>query len=254
MKTLILVLTLLVAGATAHAQAPWIGLNLGGGTFGGAKVKSVIAGSPGERAGIKAGDEVLSIDDAPTATPAAVIESVINGGVGHAARLRLVDPKGHTRTIALTYELRPNREKMQHDALIGRPAPDFLPSVQSGKKLPRISGLKGQVVVLDFFATWCGPCKETMPHIEQLHQRLGKQGVVVIGVSHEAPAIVAGAGPRFHLSYPLASDDDEAVSGAYQVFALPTMVVIDRQGVVREVAISDTDAVDDAVAAALKNK
>jgi peroxiredoxin len=254
MKTLVLLVTLLGGAAVAHAQSPWIGLNLGAGTFGGAKVKSVIPGSPGDRAGIKAGDEVLSIDDAPTATPAAVIESVLTAGIGHEAHLRLVDPKGHTRAITLTFELRPNREKLQHDTLIGHPAPDFLPVVKSGKKLPRLSGLKGQVVVLDFFATWCGPCKESMPHIEDMHQRLGKQGVVVIGVSHEPSDVVAGAGPRFHLSYPLATDDNEEISGAYQVFALPTMVVIDRKGVVREVAIADTDAVDDAVAAALKVK
>jgi peroxiredoxin len=257
-KTLVLALTVVVAlgagGAVARAASPWIGLNLGGGSFGGAKVKAVIPGSPGERAGIHAGDEVLAIDDDVTASPAAVIEAVTAAGIGHEARLRLVDPKGHTRTVSVTYEPRPDREKMQHDALIGRPAPDFLPTVQSGKKLPRIAGLKGQVVVIDFFATWCGPCKESMPHIEALHQKLGGKGVVVLGVSREAAEIVAGAGARFHVSYPLASDESEVVSDAYQVFALPTIVVIDRKGVVREVAVADVEAVDSAVAAALKGK
>jgi peroxiredoxin len=268
MKTVFLLIALVGGSAVAQAAnpwpsaepappsaaKPWIGLNLGAGTFGGAKVKSVVAGSPGDRAGIHAGDEVLTIDGAVTDSPAAVIESVLSAGVGHQARLRLVDAKGHTRHVTVSYEPRPNREQMQQDSLIGRPAPDFLPTVQSGKKLPRISGLKGQVVVIDFFATWCGPCKDSMPHIEAMHQRLGKQGVVVLGVSHEAAEIVAGAGARFHLSYPLASDDDEAVSGAYQVFALPTIIVIDRKGVVRAVAVADIDAVDSAVAAALKVK
>lgn len=242
----------ILVGGTAAAEPPWVGLQLTAGTFGGAKVKAVVPGSPGEHAGIHAGDEVLTIDDKPTPTPQAVIDTVLRGGVGHHARLRLVDPKGHTRTIALTYEERPDRESLQRNALVGRPAPDFVPDVRAGAKLPKLSALHGQVVVIDFFATWCGPCIEAMPHVEAMHQKLAKQGLVVFGVSNESPDIVAHAAERFHLSYPLASDEKEDVASRYQVFALPTMVVIDRKGVVREVAVADTDAIDSAVAAALK--
>ena len=240
-------------GGVAHAESPWIGLALGAdGKFGGAKVTSVIPSSPGERAGIHAGDEVVAIDGLMTATPQEVIQTVLQGGIGHHAKIKLVDEKGHTRNIELTYAARPDREKMQRDSILNRPAPDFLPAVQTGGKLPRISTLKGRVVVIDFFATWCGPCVEAMPHIEALHQRLKDKGVTVLGVSHEEADVVGAAAGRFHVSYPLAADTDEKVSTAYQVFALPTMVVIDKKGVVREVAVADTDALDAAVANALK--
>ncbi|HEY2748927.1 MAG TPA: redoxin domain-containing protein [Polyangia bacterium] len=244
----------LLSSLPAFAEPPWVGIQLDAGTFGGAKVKSVIPGSPGERAGIHAGDEVLAIDDKPTAEPRDVIALVQAGGVGHAARLRLVDGKGHTRTVAVTYEARPDRESLQRHALLGHEAPDFLPAVQSGGKLGKLSSMRGKVVVIDFFATWCGPCVESMPHVEAMHKKLAAQGLVVFGVSNESRDIVARAADRFHVTYPLASDDGEGVSSSYQVFALPTMVVIDRKGVVKEVAISDTEAVDAAVATALKGK
>ncbi|HEX9101646.1 MAG TPA: redoxin domain-containing protein, partial [Polyangia bacterium] len=224
------------------------------GSFGGARVKAVIPGSPGERAGIHGGDEVLAVDERATGSADDVIQAVQRGGVGHAAKLKLVDAKGHTRTVGVTFEARPDRESLQRHALVGREAPDFQPSVQAGAKLGRLSTMRGKVVVIDFFATWCGPCVEAMPHVEELHRKLGGKGLVVMGVSNESRDIVARAAERFHVTYPLASDDGEGVSTSYQVFALPTMVVIDRKGVVREVAISDTDAVDSAVAAALKDK
>ncbi|MCA1665672.1 MAG: PDZ domain-containing protein, partial [Myxococcales bacterium] len=101
MKTLaaiFVMLSTMLASATALAAPPWIGLQLGPGSFGGARVKSVVPGSPGERAGIHAGEEVLSVDDRATAAPNDVIDAVLSGGVGHAGKLRLVDGKGHTRT------------------------------------------------------------------------------------------------------------------------------------------------------------
>ena len=74
------------------------------------------------------------------------------------------------------------------------------------------------------------------------------------GAFYLSAPLVAHAAEKFHVTYPLAADDHEGVSASYQVFALPTMIVIDRKGNVKEIAISDTEAVDAAVNAALKAK
>ena len=250
----LLVLLLLSSTALAAQGDPWIGLVLTdkGAKFGGTRVREVIPGSPGQKAGLTAGDEVLSIDDHPTRTSQALVGEVRRAGVGHSVKLRVADEKGHTRAATVKLSAMPSMEELQRAQLLGKPAPDFQPAIQAGAKLGPISSLRGKVVLIDFFATWCGPCVMSMPHLEELHTKLGPKGLTVLGVSTESASIVARAAERFDLTYSLASDEDEAVSGRYRVFALPTMVLIDKKGIVREVSVNDPDAIEAAIAKALK--
>ncbi len=259
MKKLLAVVVVLLLAATAVAAAaavegaPWIGLQLGeGARFGGTRVKEVMDGSPGQKAGIAAGDEVLSIDGHETPRAQTVIEEVRRAGVGKSVKVKIVDGTGKPPTLTLKLTAKPSMETLQRAALIGKPAPDFEPAIQAGAKLPSLSALKGKVVLIDFFATWCGPCVLAMPHLEELHQKLAGKGLTVLGVSTESSAIVARAAEKYNVTYSLASDENEGVSGSYRVFALPTMVLIDRKGTVREVSIADSDAIDAALMKALK--
>jgi peroxiredoxin len=249
-----LALALVCLSTAAWAgPAPWIGLALEDGDAG-AKVRQVMDSSPAQRAGIKEGEQVVALDTIATPNPATLIKAVLASGVGKKVTLHLVDAKHKPRTVAITLEAKPASDELQRGGLIGKPAPDFEPLVQAGAKLPKISALKGQVILIDFFATWCGPCVAMMPHIQSLHEKLGPKGLKVLGVSTEAAGIVAGAAELFHLTYPLASDASEIVSRIYRVYALPTMVIIDRQGIVREVSVADPEAADAAIEAALRAK
>jgi peroxiredoxin len=253
MKTLTLAFVMLMAPlAFAEGGSPWIGLVLDRGAQGGARVKEVVDGAPGQKAGIKAGDEVLALDAEKTDSVQGLIGAVQRAGVGKTVHLKVAAPDGKVRMIAIKLEPRPDPNVVQRSGLIGHAAPDFQPAVQAGAQMGRISSLKGQVVLIDFFATWCGPCRAMMPHIEKMHRELGGKGLKVLGVSAESAEIVAGAADKFHVTYTLASDESEGISQSYKVYALPTMVVIDRQGLVREVSVADPDAVDEAVRAALK--
>jgi peroxiredoxin len=249
-----LLIAFIAFSGIAWASDAWIGVLLSdnGATHGGTRVREVMHGSPGEKAGIAAGDEVLSVDDHKTQSSQALIQEVRAAGAGKSVKVKLVDPKGKPRTVTVKLLPRPSMDELQKAELVGRPAPDFEPAIVAGARLSKISELRGKVVLIDFFATWCGPCVLAMPHLEEMHQKLASKGLTVLGISTESSNIVAGAAAKFKLSYSLASDENEGVSGSYRVFALPTMILIDKKGVVREVSVNDPDLIDAAVEKALK--
>jgi thiol-disulfide isomerase/thioredoxin len=129
------------------------------------------------------------------------------------------------------------------ESLAGKPAPDWTLSRPDGSKV-QLSKLKGEVVVLDFWATWCGPCKAAMPGINQLYKDFGsgkgKQPVRVIGVNayerdpsnKKAAAYMKQQG----FSYDLVLNGDE-VAAQYGIEGIPTILLIDQKGVVRKVQV-----------------
>lgn len=108
--------------------------------------------------------------------------------------------------------------------------PGFTALTAEGRPLS-MSGLRGKVVLLTFWATWCQPCRDEMPMFERLHRDLGDLGLVVVGVNAREDAAPILEYARAHdLSFVLAVDPDGKVGAAYGVVALPTTFVIARDG------------------------
>jgi peroxiredoxin len=229
-------------GATANAT-PWLGLELGEGHRGGVAVKRVLEESPGAAAKIRPGDELIAVGGNKVTIADQVIAEVRSHAVGDRLSMKLIGPKGE-RSVEVQLAARPAPADYQRATLLGRPAPDFqAPPITGGKPI-RLSSLRGQVVLLDFFATWCGPCVQALPGLERLHEKLGARGLQVIGISTEAPDALAAGVKQHRLGYTVISDGDEEISARYHVYALPTVIVIDRRGVVQVVQVADVSAAE----------
>ncbi len=129
-------------------------------------------------------------------------------------------------------------------------APDFsLPVVANGAQLGEgkskvtLSELRGSAVLLDFWATWCGPCRAEAPIVDRFARRWRDKGVVVVGVNEDRPdegdprAFAASAG----LTYPIVTDSGGRAMRQFDADALPTLVVVSRTGKVTAVRTGVTD-------------
>ncbi len=114
----------------------------------------------------------------------------------------------------------------------GAPAPDFTLASLSGQTV-RLSALKGQVVLINFWATWCGPCQLEMPTIQQAYNVRKSQGLIVLAVNLNEPAKdVQAYVDNLRLTFPVLLDPGDAVSNLYRVRGYPTSYFIDRTGTV----------------------
>jgi thiol-disulfide isomerase/thioredoxin len=117
-------------------------------------------------------------------------------------------------------------------ALVGKPAPDFELELLGGTRF-HLSQFKGKVVVLDFWATWCGPCLQAMPQVERVTREFHDRGVQLIAVNlQEEPKQIAAMLQRHNLSPSVALDRDGAVAGKYAANAIPQTVVIKGDGTI----------------------
>lgn len=117
----------------------------------------------------------------------------------------------------------------------GELAPDFLLAGLDGGEV-RLSNLRGSPVVLNFWATWCRPCRKEIPQFVEANDRFRDDGLVIVGVNmQEGKSIAREFADDYGMDFPIAIDVDGEVGDAYRLLGLPVTFFIDRNGIIRSV-------------------
>jgi peroxiredoxin len=126
---------------------------------------------------------------------------------------------------------------------VGRQAPDFVLTDLNDKPY-RLSDFRGKVVFLNFWATWCKPCKEEMPSMEILYKNFEKDGLVILAVSIDRVTTTKDISPfvkALNLTFPVLVDSWGKTDKPYKRMGVPETFLVDQQGVIREIVIGPRD-------------
>lgn len=119
--------------------------------------------------------------------------------------------------------------------VIAKTAPDFVLKSASGKNI-RLSELKGRVVMLNFWATWCGPCAEEIPHLNRIHESIDEYDFELLGINiDEDKSKALHLAKKLKVNFPILFDIEKSVSKSFEIDAMPTTILIDRSGKIRHV-------------------
>ncbi|MDB5104593.1 MAG: PDZ/thioredoxin domain protein [Fibrobacteres bacterium] len=202
---------------------------------GAVRIQQVFKGTSADQAGLKEGDFILAINGMPLMGRKTLLDTIHSKTIGDIVELRIGrDGKAALQKMALSP--RPEDMRSITQMLVGGPAPSLDGKYYSGD-VGSLAKNKGKVVLLDFWATWCGPCRMTIPALDAVYKKYHDKGLEVIGVSSESLDELKAFQASGKVGYPLFNDVAKLTTNHYQAFAYPTLVVIDRQGVIQRIEV-----------------
>jgi peroxiredoxin len=227
------------AQVIAGGSAGWLGVALAGPILDqpGVTVSSVLRGSPAALAGLSAGDILLACNGEAVGDAAQFSHHIAEIGAG--SRVNLSLRRGsEQRLLAVTLGENPGLEGQLRLGFVDAPAPELEGvEVAQGNVGPTLRALRGSVVVLEFWANWCPACRALSPLLNDWQERFSPERARILSVTVDSSTQAARDAAQLGLRYAVLADPEGASAQLYQAFALPTLFVIDRTGIVREVSV-----------------
>lgn len=219
-------------------EHPWLGVELQAtdGKRPGVRIQRVVPGSPAEAASLRAGDILLEIDGRPTSSPEQLAKTVKSQPVNEEVPL-LLDREGQMHLLRIALPAMPEFEDRLRLAFIGRPAPAIDGVMTFQGEAASLRDFHGQVLVLEFWASFCGVCRMMGPLLDRWDERYRALGGHVMGITVDPPDVGARVARSAQMGYTLASDPDSTVTRDYWASQIPTLFIIDRSGTVRDVMV-----------------
>lgn len=225
----------------ARVGPPWLGLTLeereenpGAGVL----ITGTLRRSPSEGTGVEAGDRIVAVEGDPVTTRRQILGVVRQRNNGD--KITVTVKRGERR-VDLDFQLAPmpSSEEIVRNHLLGFDAPDFgFRFVGDGKNV-KLSELRGKPTVLEFWATWCGPCHLVQKELASVKEQFGKH-INIVGVSEEDASVVRNHLEKYPSRYAMAVDDGSS-RDAYGVQTIPMVVVLDEEHRVAAVIIGAQD-------------
>lgn len=202
---------------------------------GAVKILQVFHGTSADQAGLKEGDMILSINGTDLRGRKTLLDTIRSKGVGEMVTLR-VGREGKPFNQKMALSPKPEDMRALTKMLVGGPAPALDGKYYSGDA-GTLAKNKGKVVLVDFWATWCGPCRQTLPALDALYRKYKDKGLEIIGVSSESLEELNAFQASAKLSYPLFNDVGRITTNQYQAMAYPTLAIIDKQGIIQRIEV-----------------
>lgn len=221
-----------------RSNRAWLGVELKALPEGkaGVLVAQAFPHSPAARAGLRSGDVLLMLDARAVMRPDDVAQIVQEKDPS--ARIAVAyERDGAARLVRVDLEGTPDFEDRVRLAFVGIEAPEIAGVTTFQGETAALSDVRGKVVVLEFWASFCGVCRYLAPTLDRWHRTYRPQGAEVIGITVDTPSEGAEVAAELGMSYTLASDGSAKTTRTYLASQVPMLVLIDKKGRVREVMV-----------------